>query len=191
MLLGFSAVKGLGEKAVNEIMEHKPFACVQEFLGKCNGRTVGKTAIQSLAKAGAFDKTGRTRKDMHDNYAKYRTKIKNAVKKEKDFCEIELPVYNEEWELKDILINERSILGRTISGQLHEAFKGFFSQSSIVTRLCDIKSMQKNRRIRVEGIIKSLIKEFKIKRGKNTGRKIWKVFNRRHLGQYLWLNIMD
>ena len=174
IVTGFSAVKGLGEKAVNEIVSHKPFNCIQEFFGRCNGRTVGKTAIQSLAKAGAFDRTGRTRKDIYDNYAKYRTKINNAAKKGKEYCEVELPEYNEEWEFNEILVNERNILGRTISGQLHEAFKGFFSKSSIVTRLCDVKSYEKGRSIRVEGIIKSLIKEFKIKNGKNTGRKFGK-----------------
>lgn len=171
---GFSCVKGLGTKAVNEIVSKQPFECIQEFLGKCEGRVVNKTAVQSLAKAGAFDSTGRTRLDIHDNYAKYRTKINNGVKKGKEYCEIELPEYNDEWERKEILVFERTVLGRTISGKLHEAFKGFFSNSSIVTKLNKVETLDKSKTIRVEAIIKTLIKEFKIKNGKNIGRKFGK-----------------
>ena len=171
---GFSCVKGLGIKAVEEITANQPFNCVQEFLINCNGRTVGKTAIQSLAKAGALDSFGRTRKDLHDNYAKYRTKLKSALKKDKEICKVELDDYNLEWDQKDILINESQVLGRTISGQLHDAFGDFFTDSSIVTRLNEVESLTANKSIRVEGVIKSLIKEFTIKNGKNIGKKFGK-----------------
>jgi len=171
---GFSCLKGLGSKALQEITLNQPFVCVQEFLFKCNGRTVGKTAVQALSKAGALDSFGRTRKDLFENYAKYRTKIKAAAKKKKEICEIELPEYNDEWDLKEILINESQVLGRTISGQLHDAFKDFFSDSSIVTRLNQVEHMEKSKAVRVEAVIKTLIKEFTIKNGKNIGRKFGK-----------------
>jgi DNA polymerase III alpha subunit/intein/homing endonuclease len=171
---GFSAIKGLGVKAVDEIVENKPFKCLQEFLGKCNGRTVGKTAIQALAKCGAFSCFEITRKDIHDNYSKFRAKINKEVKKGKDLCEIELKFSEEEWDQKETLMNERAVLGRTISGQLHDAFKDFFSDSSMVTRLNQVQHLDKNKSIRVEGVIKSLMKEFKIKNGKNIGKKFGK-----------------
>ena len=189
---GFSCVKGLGVKAVNEIVSKQPFSCIQEFLSSCEGRVVNKTAIQSLAKAGGFDNTGRTRKDLYENYAKYRTKIKNAVKKGKDPCEVELPDYNEEWDRKDILIFERTVLGRTISGKLHEAFEGFFSNSSMITKLNQINSMENRKVVRVEGIVKALIKEFTIKNGKNIGRKFGKYLvedvDGNTCGLTLWTN---
>lgn len=171
---GFSAIKGLGVKAVDEIVENKPFKCLQEFLGRCNGRTVGKTAIQALAKCGAFSCFEITRKDIHDNYSKFRAKINKEVKKGKDLCEIELKFSEEEWDQKETLMNERTVLGRTISGQLHDAFKDFFSDSSMVTRLNQVQHLDKNKSIRVEGVIKSLMKEFKIKNGKNIGKKFGK-----------------
>ena len=62
IISGFSCIKGLGVKAVDEITSNQPFSCIQEFLVNCNGRTVGKTAIQSLSKAGALDSFWKNKK---------------------------------------------------------------------------------------------------------------------------------
>ena len=171
---GFTCMKGVGEKAINDILEHQPFSCFQDFLARTTGRVVNKTVIQSLAKAGSLDSFGRKRKDMHDNYAKYRTKVSSAVKKGKDACDVELPDSNEEWEFKELLKNEYEVLGRTLSGDAHQMYEGFFSNSSIVTKLNRIPEKQKGDKVRIEGILKSLIKEFKIKNGKNIGKKFAK-----------------
>jgi len=78
---GLSAIKGVGEKAIDSIIRNQPYNSYADFLSRNDSRTVGKTVIQSLAKAGALDCFDRTRKDMHDNYQKYRSKAKNAIKK--------------------------------------------------------------------------------------------------------------
>ena len=171
---GFTCMKGVGEKAINDILEHQPYSCFQDFLARTTGRVVNKTVIQSLSKAGALDSFGRTRMDMHDNYAKYRTKVSAAVKKDKDPCDVTLPEFTEEWSFKEKLKNEYKVLGRTISGSAHEMYEGFFTNSSIVTKLSKIPEKNKGDKVRVEGILKSLIKEFKIKNGKNIGKKFAK-----------------
>jgi len=135
---------------------------------------IGKSAIQSLAACGAMDSFGRTRKDIHENYDSYRTKVKNAIKKGKLITESDLGSSEDEWERKEFLYNEREVMGRTLSGDTHEIFKGFFKGGSDTFKFKDIKFMKVKARVKVEGIVKALSKEFKIKNGKNIGKKFGK-----------------
>jgi len=208
---GLSTIKGLGEKAVGSIIVNQPYTNFLDFLARNESKAVGKTVIQSLAKAGALDSFSLLRKDMHDNYQKYRNKINTLVRKELSLLEeeddifesddsetssISKPTYSseitnrikalsskimnpidpalEEWDKKNILIYEREVLGRSISGSLHEAFKGFFSGGSNVVSLGSIGRLESGEKVRVEGIIKNKIKEFKIKNGANIGKKFAK-----------------
>ena len=208
---GLSAVKGVGEKAILSIIKNQPYNDFASLLTRNESKTVGKTVIQSLAKAGALDCFNRTRKDMHDNYQKYRSKAKTAVKKavESDaiahnpefkklpkdkrdqlmemfkidisstryneiVSSLEFTAEEEEWDRKDILLLEREVLGRAISGSLHEVFKSFFSGGPMVTPLSQVGSLNDNSRVKIEAIIKTKIKEFTIKNGKNIGKKFAK-----------------
>jgi len=80
----------------------------------------------------------------------------------------------EEWSRKDILVAEQEVLGRTISGSLHEVFAGFFRGGSMVTAFGKIPTIRPKSKIRIEAIVKSKIKEFKIKNGRNAGQKFAK-----------------
>lgn len=229
---GLSAIKGVGEKAIESIVKMQPYNSFIEFVSLNDSRTVGKTVIQSLAKAGALDSFGLTRMDMHDNYQKYRSKAKNAIKKEvekdilaahseikkitKDvrdryFDNFDIPIESQrfrdiisgithvaledEWERKDILLYEREVLGRSISGSLHEVFTGFFSGGPFVTPIKDIEAQNDGARVKIEAIIKTKIKEFKIKNGKNIGRKFAKYLvedvNGDTCGLTLWADDYD
>ncbi len=175
IVTGLTAVKGVGPTAIEEIEKCQPFTNLFDFFVRTNGRTIQKTVIQSLSKAGAFDSFSRTRKDIFDNYAKYRTKANNAAKQEKDISKIELPKEQEEWTRSEILMNEKEVLGRTLSGNLHEVYKNFFRMdSSLVTPLGKISSLPVKTKIKVEVILNSMIKEFTIKKGKNIGKKFAK-----------------
>jgi len=208
---GTSAVKGIGDKAIFSMVENQPYKSFPDFLIRNDSRTVGKTVIQSLAKAGALDCFERTRKDMHDNYQKYRSKGKTAIKKaieskifaanpnlkkiskerkdefferhsipknsdefRKIMEELEFGESEDTWDRKEVLLFEKEVLGRSLSGNLHEVFKDFFSGGSTVTPLSKISSLNSGERVRVEAIIKTKIKEFKIKNGKNIGKKFAK-----------------
>jgi len=208
---GLSAVKGVGEKAIYSIISMQPYSDFTALLTRNQSKTVGKTVIQSLVKAGALDCFGRTRMDMHDNYQKYRSKARGAIKKateaiaishnaafkelSKDdraelmkehaidvssnefreiISEIDFGFPEEEWDRKEILLSEREVLGRSVSGSLHEVFKSFFTGGPMVTPLSQVASLNENTRIKVEAIIKTKIKEFSIKNGKNIGKKFAK-----------------
>jgi DNA polymerase-3 subunit alpha len=65
---GLSAVKGVGEKAVEEIVSarHKvgQFASLYQFCEMVDMRAVNKQVVESLIKAGAFDRLGGSRAQM-------------------------------------------------------------------------------------------------------------------------------
>ena len=174
IVTGLTAIKGVGDTAIEEIIALQPYTSIEDFFDRTNARVVNKRVIEAMAKAGAFQSLGRTRKDIFENYAHYRELIQKEKKKGKTIDQISLPTYHDEWERKDLLVAEREALGRTISGSLHEVFKGFFRQDSSVTPLRKVASIEPGEKIKIEVIIKSLIKEFKIKRGKNIGRKFAK-----------------
>lgn len=174
IVTGLSAIKGVGETAIMQIVATQPINSLAEFFANTEGRVVNKRVIQALAKAGAFDGLGIGRKDIFENYAKYRTKVQNALKKDKDIEELDFSGYDEEWDRKETLLGEKEVLGRTISGSLHEVFKGYFSNSSLVTHLDKIDDKPVNSKVKIEVIINSKIKEFKIKNGKNIGKKFAK-----------------
>jgi DNA polymerase-3 subunit alpha len=56
---GMAAIKGVGESAVNAIIEERdnngPFRSIFDFAKRINLRAVNKRALEALAKAGAFD----------------------------------------------------------------------------------------------------------------------------------------
>lgn len=80
-----------------------------------------------------------------------------------------------EWDKKELLVNEQEVLGRTISGSLHEVFAGFFKGGSVLaTKFSAIENIRPKTKIRIEAIVKSRVKEFKIKNGKNAGKKFAK-----------------
>ena len=181
---GLEAIKGCGEKALDEVLSLQPFSSIKDFLFRTNARVVNKGIVQSLARAGAFNELGAVGKDIHDNYASYRTKLNagydSYVKKNNSDVGftvdgVNLNFSKEEWDHNTILMNEKDVLGRTISGSLHEVFDSFFSKnSSIVTRLDMVPQLRSGIKVKVEAIVNSQIKEFKIKNGPNIGKKFAK-----------------
>ena len=135
---------------------------------------IGKSSILCLAGCGALDSFGRTRKDISDNYDTYRTKVKNSIKNGKIISDSDLGREEQEWERSVLLSKERDFIGHAISGETHEIFKGFFKGGSDTMKFKDLKSYKVGARVKVEGIIKTLSKEFKIKNGKNIGKKFGK-----------------
>lgn len=171
---GLMAVKGVGVKALEQLLDAQPFKNLEDFFFRTTGRVINKRIIQSLAKAGAFESLDRTRKDVYDNYEKYRILVNAEIKSEKSLDQIKLPRYDEEWERKELLLGEREILGRTISGSLHEIFTDFFRGNSSVTPLRAVKNLDPGDKVKIEVIVNSKIKEFVIKKGKSVGKKFAK-----------------
>lgn len=53
--LSFNLIKGVGEKAVQSIIENQPYSSFDDFLERKDSRKVNKKVVKALLKAGAFD----------------------------------------------------------------------------------------------------------------------------------------
>ena len=100
--------------------------------------------------------------------------LESLIRMMKSLYETEQFTEEDEWSKRDLLIREQEVLGRTISGSLHEVFSGFFRGNSMSTPFSKIESLRPKTRVRVEAIVKSKVKEFKIKNGNNVGQKFAK-----------------
>lgn len=61
----FSIIKGVGDKAVEELVSKQPFLKIEElFNGKLDGRKCGKKAIEAIAKAGVLDSLFKSRRGL-------------------------------------------------------------------------------------------------------------------------------
>lgn len=65
---GLSGLKGVGEKVVELIIEERekngPFTSLHDFAFRVPGEACNKRVVEALVKAGAFDSTGYTRKQL-------------------------------------------------------------------------------------------------------------------------------
>lgn len=55
ILFGLSIIKGVGDKAVEEIINKRPYDDLYDFMSKIDSRVVNKTVVESLIKSGCFD----------------------------------------------------------------------------------------------------------------------------------------
>jgi DNA polymerase-3 subunit alpha len=81
---GMGAVKGVGEAAVQLLIEERekggPFRDLFDFMRRINLRTINKRVMESLAYAGAFDSFGVSRATFFTPVEKYDTFIENLLK---------------------------------------------------------------------------------------------------------------
>lgn len=181
IVMGFAAIKGLGEKAVSEVVGKQPYANFAEFLYKTEGRVINKTRTEVLAKAGCFDSFNISRKGVHDMAKKNRDKMTAFIRnKTKDgygdnimFDECALKISEEEWEKQDLLRHEQNVLGELVTGSVNDMFPGFFTGVG-TTPISRLKILPDRHNIIVEFIVKNMLREFKIKSGKYKNRMMVK-----------------
>ena len=92
--LGFSIIKGMGEKAASQIVQAKNnenFLNFSDFLKKTN-TNINKKAVENLIKVGAFDSLGYTRKSLLENYEKI---LENISKKQKEESKKQISFFDE------------------------------------------------------------------------------------------------
>ena len=67
---GFGFIKGLGDRAVSEIVTKRPFKSFRDFMQKVDGRSVNKSAVLALIHSGSFDSLLdiKDRKDLPKRY---------------------------------------------------------------------------------------------------------------------------
>lgn len=135
---GLEAVKGIGEKAVQCIVEARteggPFKDLEDFLLRVDLKAVNRRVMESLIKCGAFDFSGETRRDQLSRLEDS-LKAAQSLSKERDTTQMSLFGGAEaapsipkratklpEWPVNQKLAFEREALGFYISGHPLEKF---------------------------------------------------------------------
>lgn len=121
---GLSAIKNVGESAVEAILEarrkHGRFSSLEDFLGKVDLKKVNKKVIESLIRAGAFDSIGRSRAELLALFEQYQEKRNLGKRQRKNLFDSEVislePISNiDEFPIEEILAMEKDLIGLYIS----------------------------------------------------------------------------
>ncbi|MBP5384723.1 MAG: DNA polymerase III subunit alpha, partial [Lachnospiraceae bacterium] len=131
---GLASIKGIGwpvtAAVAAERSEHGPFRDIKDFITRMSGREVNKRTVENFIKAGAFDGTGATRKQLMAVYSNIlddaAREKKNSMagqmslfdiagEEEKESFEMRLPDIGE-FEQDVRLAFEKEVLGTYISG---------------------------------------------------------------------------
>lgn len=167
---GLGAIKGVGEAAVEAIIEarslkeNKKFVDVEDFFMSIDLRRVNKKVIESLTKAGAFDSFGVERGQMHAGYEKFIERSESA-RKDKDLGQeslfgliedsseekLELPVV-EPWSPSARLNCEKEVLGFYLSDHPLNGYGAVLGRLT-TCEISDLSKFETKKRVLIGGII--------------------------------------
>jgi DNA polymerase-3 subunit alpha len=148
---GMGAVKNVGTAAVEEILraraEHGAFESLEDFLGNVSNRIVNRKALESLIRAGAFDRFGDRSMLLHniDVMIAYAQRIQKQQSSgqtdifgqsiEADNLQIKpklsLIVPTETHDVRERLLWERELLGLYLSQNPLELFEHYLAEQTI------------------------------------------------------------
>ncbi len=132
VMFGMGAIKGAGDVAINSIINERDkngeFKDLSDFISRIDGSKVNKRVFESLAKAGAFDSFGYSRKSILEQIEKIGEAVSDAMKMKKQATgslfgdseemtrtEVQLE-HMDEYTSKEILEFEKASLGFYVSG---------------------------------------------------------------------------
>ncbi len=178
---GLSAIKGVGEAAVETIREargDKPFASVEDFLSRIDLRKVNKRALESLIKAGALDTLDPDRGKLFEQLPSLMDAAQEEARR-RESGQFTLfggeaaagkssagrkPVPQaQKWTRRERLSNEREALGFYITGHPLDAFTGEIALFGNATS-SRIAALKQGAEIKIGGVIAG-VREKSTKRG--------------------------
>ncbi len=181
ILFGLGAIKGVGDVALNIILEERqkaPFTDLQDFILRIDNQKVNKKNLESLIKSGAMS-FGYTRHSLMNSIDMITetSKLASKAKKEQsvslfqgvqDFIQIEIAIQDEEeYSLKEILNFEKETLGFYVSGHPLEEFRDEINQINY-TKISDIKNIEDGSEILLVGKVEDIAIKFS-KKGSRFG----------------------
>lgn len=138
ILFGLGAIKGVGEAAVESMLEARAqgeFKDIQDFINRIEPQKVNKRVIECIIKAGGFDSFGYSRRALLEQVEMMVETAKKSSTLQKDaqfslfgddeaVMTVELTLKNyEEYDLKALLEFEKDTLGFYVSGHPLDNFR--------------------------------------------------------------------
>lgn len=179
---GMSAIKNVGTNAVEEILRARAidgkFTDIEDFLSKVNVRIVNRKNLESLIKAGAFDRFGSRSQLLHnlDSMLAYASRLqKEASSGQTDLFgnlledtshvkpKLALEAAPKEHNLREQLLWERELLGLYLSQHPLSMYEKFLNEQTI--QLATLLPEHDGKTVRVGGAIND-VREITTKNGK-------------------------
>ncbi|MCO6430960.1 MAG: DNA polymerase III subunit alpha, partial [Deltaproteobacteria bacterium] len=170
---GLEAVKGIGEKAVQSIIEAREsgghFENLEDFAARVDLRAVNKRVVENLIKCGAFDFSAVSRRDMMEGLEDL-LKSEQVAQRDRDSNQISLfdmgavkkaAVQSRqrspkpEWPINQKLAFEREALGFYISGHPLEKHRRDLKKWG-ARSTAEIKAAGKQSSVKVAGVVTAL-----------------------------------
>ena len=164
LLTGLDALKFVGDDAIKDIIEKRPFKNFFDFMVRVNSKYVRSNSIQALASSGALDFFKIPRKLIYLYCSDYRKKLQVWIKKhDPSKEEFVYPWPHElDWSMSEIYALEQFYLGESFNCKPCDAYGKFFKGNQTV--VYEIKKCKdKTKLYDVKCIIKDFF-EFKVKK---------------------------
>lgn len=173
LITGLNQLKYMGNDAIPEILEHRPFDSLEDMLTKVDGRLLRAPGVRAMAGSGCLDHFGMTRKQIYLYASDYKTKLQvwNKKRPGEPFL-YPWPEDIGEWTMPERYAMEMYYVGEGLICGVKEAYPGFFDNRAInFSDLADIfpeplgneSYFIPGAKGIVEGVVKTYF-EFKVKR---------------------------
>ncbi len=171
---GLLAVKNVGEKAIEDIIQSReresPFASLVDFCERVDTRTVNRKVLESLIKCGAFDSLGlkrsqlvgildralelggRRQKEKSGGQLSFFDVFGGAGEVQRN--ELEIPDL-EEWPKEQLLAFEKSLLGFYLTGHPLDAYRPLLGLL-VKKTTADLRSCRDGEEVGLAGVISRL-----------------------------------
>jgi len=177
VLFGLGAIKGVGSKAIESIIENRPFNNLEDFILKVDTSKVNKRVLEALIKSGAMDGLGYTRQAMLtqiEEMLEFKKRREDGEKRKAnslfadfdDFVNETLQLKNlAEFDQKTLLDLEYEALGFYVSGHPLDPYKEKI-ESLPITYSSEIEELDKT-----EALFVGKIENIKTRLAKKSGNK--------------------
>lgn len=177
LLTGLDALKFVGDEAIKDIINKRPFKDFSDFMTRVDTKLVRANTIQALAASGCLDSFGLSRKTMFLYCSDFRKKLQVWLKKHDPKAESFLYPFpsNDEWSKQELYAMEKFYLGQAFVCPKRQAYGDFFKPEHFTVK--DINNVTKKTKLsNVRAEIISIF-DFKVKKtdSKFYGKEMLKV----------------
>src|ERR1019366_5175788 len=133
LLTGFEALKNVGDDAIKNIIEKRPFSSFDDFMLRADTHKIRSNTIQALAISGCLDSFNIPRKLVYLYCSDYKKKIQVWLKKhdpKTETFEYPWPI-DKEWSRPELYALEKECMGEAFVCKMKEAYGNFFDTKSI------------------------------------------------------------
>ncbi len=184
---GLAAVKGIGHRAVEAIVEARGrvgrFKSLFHFAEEVELSVINRTVVDCLIKCGAFDSTGARRSqlaqvmdralsagaEVQEDRRKGQMNLLGAVAEDEDLDAEALPDLPE-WSEHERLQNEKAVLGLYVSGHPLAQHEQLIRHCASV-QVADLPALAQDREVVLGGLIKQ-VRAIVTKSGRNAGARM-------------------